>query len=92
MSAPESFPVRPRVAVANRADGGVIYWLGKLYGFAALVVIAALMLAAVITYRTVSNSAPPSCWALANAPSPACQICCADAATASTEERGCKTR
>ena len=59
MSDPLRSSVRPRVAVGNRADGGVVYWLGKLYGFAALVVVAALMLAAVITYRTVSNSAPP---------------------------------
>ena len=28
---------RPRVTIANRADGGVAYWIGKLYGFAALV-------------------------------------------------------
>lgn len=33
---------RPRVAIANRADGGIAYWLGKLYGFAALVGLAAL--------------------------------------------------
>lgn len=31
---------RPRVAIANRADGGIPYWLGKLYGFAALVGLA----------------------------------------------------
>ena len=31
---------RPRVRIANRADGGVWYWIGKLYGFAALVILA----------------------------------------------------
>jgi penicillin-binding protein 1A len=31
---------RPRVAIANRADGGIPYWLGKLYGFATLVGLA----------------------------------------------------
>ena len=28
------------VAVANRADGGIAYWLGKLFGFAALIGVA----------------------------------------------------
>src|ERR1041385_6243787 len=39
-----------RVAVANRADGGVIYWVAKLYGFAALVGIAGLVMSGVCLY------------------------------------------
>ena len=29
------------MAVANRADGGIAYWIGKLYGFAALIGVVA---------------------------------------------------
>ena len=45
---------RRRVAIANRADGGLAYWLGKLYGFAALVGVAALALAAFCLYSYFS--------------------------------------
>ena len=35
---PPPVPTRPPAStVANRADGGIVYWVGKLYGFAALV-------------------------------------------------------
>jgi penicillin-binding protein 1A len=30
---------RGRVTIANRADGGIVYWVGKLYGFVVLVVV-----------------------------------------------------
>ena len=50
---------RPRVSVANRADGGVVYWIGKLYGFAALVaVIAARHDRAACVYRYFSLTTP----------------------------------
>lgn len=50
---------RSRVTIANRADGGILYWVGKLYGFAALVIIAGLALIAVAIYGYFSRSAPP---------------------------------
>jgi penicillin-binding protein 1A len=45
---------RRRVAIANRADGGIVYWVGKLYGFAALVVVAAAALLAFFLYSYFS--------------------------------------
>jgi penicillin-binding protein 1A len=45
---------RRRVAIANRADGGIAYWVGKLYGFAALVGLAAASLFAFILYSYFS--------------------------------------
>jgi penicillin-binding protein 1A len=50
---------RPRVVIANRADGGYAYWIGKLYGFAALVIVTLLMLTCVIIYSHFSLTAPP---------------------------------
>ena len=50
---------RPRVAVANRADGGIWYWLGKLYGFAALVGLVIGALACTILYSYFSLRTPP---------------------------------
>ena len=50
---------RPRVVVVNRADGGIFYWLGKLYGFAALVMIAGFCLICVVLYSHFSLTAPP---------------------------------
>ena len=49
---------RPRVAIANRADGGIAYWLGKLYGFAALVTFASAALACGILYSYFSSHTP----------------------------------
>ena len=49
---------RPRVVVANRADGGVFYWVGKLYGFAMLVIFASLMATAIAVYGYFSLNAP----------------------------------
>ena len=50
---------RSRVSVANRADGGVPYWLGKLFGFAALtaVTLAALALFLLYSYFSVRTDA-----------------------------------
>ncbi len=49
---------RPRVVVANPADGGVLYWTGKLFGFAALVIIAVLAITVTSVYAYVSVNAP----------------------------------
>ncbi len=48
-----------RVVIANRADGGVFYWIGKLYGFAALVIVASLVFSALCVYGYFSVNAPP---------------------------------
>ena len=50
---------RHRVEVANRADGGTLYWLGKLYGFAALVILVGVWIASVSIYSYFSLAAPP---------------------------------
>jgi len=49
-----------RVEVANRADGGTWYWVGKLYGFAALIVLVAILLAGTILYSYFSLRTPPT--------------------------------
>ncbi|MEJ7600041.1 MAG: transglycosylase domain-containing protein [Kofleriaceae bacterium] len=49
---------RMRVMVGNRADGGMPYWIGKLYGFAALVVITASLLTAFLVYSYFSINSP----------------------------------
>lgn len=53
-------PELARVAVENRADGGVVYWLGKLYGFALLTTIALSMLIGVAIYSYHSRNTPPT--------------------------------
>jgi penicillin-binding protein 1A len=50
---------RPRVVVANRADGGVLSWMAKLYAFAAVAALALAVLAGVILYGAVASSVPP---------------------------------
>jgi hypothetical protein len=52
--AAEAPVARLRVTVANPADGGVLYWTGKLFGFAALMLIAALLVTAFSVYAYVS--------------------------------------
>ena len=52
-------PEKRRAVIANRADGGVFYWIGKLYGFAVLVLIAALGVVDVSTYGYFASEAPP---------------------------------
>src|SRR5262245_60830928 len=49
---------RPRVRIANRDDGGLVFWLGRLYSFAALVVIAGVVLSALLIYSYFSLNAP----------------------------------
>jgi len=51
---------RKRVVVANRADGGFFYWLGKLYGFAVLVGVVGLLLTSLLTYRYFAQETPPA--------------------------------
>ncbi len=60
MSVETSQEPRLPVAVANRADGGIAYWVGKLYGFAALVGISVLSLCCVILYSYFSLHTPPT--------------------------------
>lgn len=50
---------RPKVEIANQADGGVFYWVGKLYGFVLLILLAALCVAGVSTYSYFASKAPP---------------------------------
>jgi penicillin-binding protein 1A len=47
-------PDRSRVEVANRADGGIAYWVGKLYGFAALVGLTAAAVIGFVLYSYFS--------------------------------------
>lgn len=51
---------RPRVTVANRADGGIAYWIGKLYGFAALVAVVSVLLTLAMIYRYFTTTTPPT--------------------------------
>ncbi len=48
-----------RVVVGNPADGGVLYWVGKLFGFSALLVLALIGLSVLGTYCYFSVTAPP---------------------------------
>jgi len=49
---------RARVAIANRRDGGVVFWLARLYGFAALAIVAVTVFSAVLGYSYFSVNAP----------------------------------
>ncbi|HEX3764654.1 MAG TPA: transglycosylase domain-containing protein [Kofleriaceae bacterium] len=49
---------RARVAIANRRDGGVAFWLLRLYGFAALVLVAGVVFSALAVYSYFSLHAP----------------------------------
>jgi penicillin-binding protein 1A len=51
---------RVRVAIANRADGGLLYWVVKLYGFAALVGVIGVLLAGTLLYAYFSLRTPPT--------------------------------
>jgi len=50
---------RARVTIANRRDGGLVFWLVRLYGFAALTVIASIGLSGLVVYSYFSRNAPP---------------------------------
>jgi penicillin-binding protein 1A len=54
-----TFAVRVRVRVGNPADGGVLYWLAKLYGFGACVMVSSALLTLVSVYGWFARSAPP---------------------------------
>jgi penicillin-binding protein 1A len=49
---------RRRVVIANRADGGLLFWLGKLYGFAALVLFVLFGFSGFLVYSYFSLNAP----------------------------------
>ena len=53
-----SLHVRPRVEIVNRADGGIAYWLGKLFGFATLVAITLTSLFLLLLYSHFSVETP----------------------------------
>ncbi len=61
-SAPPPLPariaLRPRVVVANRGGGGILYWLGRLYAFAGLVLVAAIAITCFGVYSYFSVNAP----------------------------------
>ena len=62
---PESAPPivdgpRPKILVANRADGGVAFWLARLYAFAAIALVAIIAFANLLVYRYFSSSTPPA--------------------------------
>lgn len=49
---------RCRVTIANRADGGIAYWLVKLYAFSFVVGAVVLALVAVLTYDYYAAHTP----------------------------------
>jgi len=51
---------RPRVVIANRTDGGVLFWVGKLYGFSFFCVVIALVVTVVSSYAHFAGKAPPA--------------------------------
>lgn len=56
--ASSSATARERVRVANPSDGGFLFWLFKLYLFAACAVVALLAAAAPVVYLYVASSVP----------------------------------
>ncbi len=56
--APARFARRPRVVVANRGGGGVLYWIGRLYAFAGLTLVALIAVAGFSVYSYFSINAP----------------------------------
>jgi penicillin-binding protein 1A len=51
---------RPRVHVANRTQRGVLYWVGKLYGYALLAIAFLFVLVTIIGGRRVAEATPPT--------------------------------
>jgi len=51
-------PPPQRIVVANRADGGLFYWLGKLYGFAVLLILWAIAISGVSCYAHFARETP----------------------------------
>lgn len=52
-------PDSPKLRIANRKDGGVLYWTFKLYCFAFLCALMASLVAGVLTYRYFALITPP---------------------------------
>jgi penicillin-binding protein 1A len=50
--------LRPRVRIANRTEGGVLFWTGKLYGYAFLSLGFLTILIATLAGRSVAGSTP----------------------------------
>lgn len=50
--------IRERVVIENRADGGVLYWTAKLYGFALLVIGAGFVVTGALSYRHYTHQVP----------------------------------
>ena len=48
-----------RIDIANRADGGVLYWLAKLYAFALVTGWVAVTVTCIGIYRYFSSTTPP---------------------------------
>ncbi len=51
---------RKRVAIANRADGGLVFWMARLYAFAILCGVAISAMASLWVYRYFSITTPPA--------------------------------
>src|SRR5437868_3146096 len=49
---------RARVTIANRRDGGIVFWLARLYGFATFMIVAAVALSGLLAYSYFSLHAP----------------------------------
>ena len=59
-SAPSPAAARQRVVVANPAGGGVLLWVGRLYLFLALIIVASAVVATLGAYRYFAVSTPPA--------------------------------
>jgi penicillin-binding protein 1A len=51
--------MRPRAHIANRSDGGVVYWLLRLYVFAMCFVLVSVVVTAISVYGYFAAQAPP---------------------------------
>ena len=73
-------PPRPRVEIVNRHDGGLGYWLARLYAFAAMCLAALLFLSLVLIYRAaaLSTPLPPDLTTYASAASTVSRLVAAD--------------
>ena len=56
----EAAAPRSRVVVANATGGGVLLWVGRLYLFLALIVLASAVVATLGAYRYFAVSTPPA--------------------------------
>ena len=49
-----------RVEIANRSSGGILYWTGKLYGYAAVALTAVILVFATCAGREIASETPPT--------------------------------